>query len=405
MVTVKTPEQAVEALMGLVDPLGVDRSTLGFVELFLALSFAVLFMYNVVLSIHDTFFDFYFYKYIPLTQTDVILHAIRDEDPVCIFTHAEMRNGLSEWEFMNKCDDRNVVLRYAEVLLRAIHDSKDLDAAYVLFSLGCCGLCVFNQFSSTKWVGNALHNAWPSLVSLVVWFCSMTFIFAVLGTLSFAGSYYQFRTVSTSFYTLFAYVLDQAVMANQSDDLQPAWDEDALRVMRFCTAFTVVLILIGVNLLLAVVVNAYTVVVEEQKQRDAFVLDAKYTFDQFDTDHGDSMDTSEFTDACKSLGLEVDHQRVEKLFETNDKDGDGTLSFEEFQELVDLLLLIPIEEQHRQFVLGIDWLFPALRSYALKEQAEAAETEKEHSFGVLAKVATFKRIMKRTQKKEEETES
>merc|ERR1711998_187628 len=60
------------------------------------------------------------------------------------------------------------------------------------------------------------------------------------------------------------------------------------------------------------------------------VTECREAFDLFDTDASGSIDIKELKVAMRALGFEVRSDEVKKMVEDLDRDGDGTVDFDEF---------------------------------------------------------------------------
>merc|ERR1711907_673119 len=60
----------------------------------------------------------------------------------------------------------------------------------------------------------------------------------------------------------------------------------------------------------------------------------KEAFELFDTDKSGSIDASELSFAMRALGFEPTGQEVADMLEKTDEDGNGTVQYEEFVDLV-----------------------------------------------------------------------
>merc|ERR1719473_1026725 len=60
------------------------------------------------------------------------------------------------------------------------------------------------------------------------------------------------------------------------------------------------------------------------------VTECREAFDLFDTDASGSIDIRELKVAMRALGFEVRSDEVKKMVEDLDRDGDGTVDFDEF---------------------------------------------------------------------------
>jgi len=64
------------------------------------------------------------------------------------------------------------------------------------------------------------------------------------------------------------------------------------------------------------------------------VAEFKEAFELFDTDKTGSIDHAELTFACKALGMPMTKQEIDTLMKKVDIDGGGTVSFDEFLDLL-----------------------------------------------------------------------
>lgn len=58
--------------------------------------------------------------------------------------------------------------------------------------------------------------------------------------------------------------------------------------------------------------------------------EARRAFDKFDRDHSGSLDMKELNRALRCNGTKMKHRRLKKIMRIFDRDGSGTLSFDEF---------------------------------------------------------------------------
>lgn len=65
--------------------------------------------------------------------------------------------------------------------------------------------------------------------------------------------------------------------------------------------------------------------------RDFMIREAFY---MFDVDHSGDIDKREFTKLITTLGLELNEKRIAELMKEMDKDGSGTIDFEEFSAMM-----------------------------------------------------------------------
>merc|ERR1712072_1409836 len=67
---------------------------------------------------------------------------------------------------------------------------------------------------------------------------------------------------------------------------------------------------------------------------DEQMAEFKEAFELFDTDKSGSIDASELAFAMRALGFEPTGQEVADMLEKTDEDGNGTVQYEEFEDLV-----------------------------------------------------------------------
>merc|ERR1711865_189756 len=84
----------------------------------------------------------------------------------------------------------------------------------------------------------------------------------------------------------------------------------------------------GVHIVAAMVKKKEVVITPEQME------EFKEAFELFDTDKSGSIDASELDFAMRALGFEPTGQEVADMLAKTDGDGNGTVQFEEFVDLV-----------------------------------------------------------------------
>ena len=65
---------------------------------------------------------------------------------------------------------------------------------------------------------------------------------------------------------------------------------------------------------------------------DRSLCDCRYLFHRFDKDGSGELDSGEFQEALKELGVMLDPEQMEDLVHEIDTDGDGSISISEFAE-------------------------------------------------------------------------
>merc|ERR1711865_53551 len=84
----------------------------------------------------------------------------------------------------------------------------------------------------------------------------------------------------------------------------------------------------GVHIVAAMVKKKEVVITPEQME------EFKEAFELFDTDKSGSIDASELDFAMRALGFEPTGQEVADMLAKTDEDGNGTVQYEEFVDLV-----------------------------------------------------------------------
>lgn len=89
---------------------------------------------------------------------------------------------------------------------------------------------------------------------------------------------------------------------------------------------------------------------EEQRQ------EIKEAFDLFDSEGTGKIDAKELKVAMRALGFEPKKEEVRRILQDIDKHGDGTISFDDFMEIMSVKVLErdPIEEMRKAFYLICD---------------------------------------------------
>ena len=64
---------------------------------------------------------------------------------------------------------------------------------------------------------------------------------------------------------------------------------------------------------------------------------ARAVFDQFDTDHGGSIDFIELTTALHNMGQTIDPEELRKMIREIDDDGNEEIEFDEFLQLLQMI--------------------------------------------------------------------
>ena len=81
------------------------------------------------------------------------------------------------------------------------------------------------------------------------------------------------------------------------------------------------------------------------------ITELKTIFDFFDKDHSGTLNPSEFPDAVRALGLNPTSKELVEILREADKDNDGVINFEEFQQLYSF---VKIGQDHdKEDVAGI----------------------------------------------------
>merc|ERR1712006_54675 len=70
------------------------------------------------------------------------------------------------------------------------------------------------------------------------------------------------------------------------------------------------------------------------KMTDKEIAECKEAFDLFDADNGGTIDIAELGTAMEALGFTPQKGEVQKMVSDMDKDGDGTIDFDEFMQLM-----------------------------------------------------------------------
>merc|ERR1712072_40876 len=81
--------------------------------------------------------------------------------------------------------------------------------------------------------------------------------------------------------------------------------------------------------------------------------EVKEAFDLFDTDGSGAIDAKELKVAMQSLGFEPTNQEITKMVQEIDVDGNSTVEFEEFIEMMEgkMSNKDPVEEMKKAFAL------------------------------------------------------
>merc|ERR1712022_54625 len=92
---------------------------------------------------------------------------------------------------------------------------------------------------------------------------------------------------------------------------------------------------------------------KEKKMTDDQKKEVKEAFDLFDTDNSGAIDAKELKIAMQALGFEPSSEEIAKMVRDIDIDGNATVEFEEFLEMMEGKMAgkDPVEEMKKAFKL------------------------------------------------------